>query len=56
MAQKKRPSKIEQEIDQNIKRAFDDIAEQELPSRFTDLLNQLRAQDAPDARGNGNDS
>lgn len=46
MAGKDTPSKVEEEIDKNLKRAFDDIAQQELPSRFTDLLDQLRAQDS----------
>ena len=45
MSKKDTSSKFEQEIDKNLKRAFDDIAQQDLPSRFTDLLDQLRAQD-----------
>lgn len=45
MSGSKKNSRIEQEIDQNLRRAFDEIANQDLPSRFTDLLNQLREQD-----------
>jgi len=43
-------SRIDEEIDKNLKRAFDDVAGQELPSRFTDLLEQLRSQDANNTR------
>ncbi|MEL6563861.1 MAG: NepR family anti-sigma factor [Pseudomonadota bacterium] len=45
MGPKHKPSRIDQEIERNLRRAFDDVAEQELPSRFTDLLQQLRAQE-----------
>ncbi|WP_254703840.1 NepR family anti-sigma factor [Roseovarius sp. THAF9] len=34
-------------IDENLKRAFDDVASEPLPSRFTDLLEQLKAEGAP---------
>lgn len=46
MSRSKKNSRIEQEIDENLKRAFDEVANQDLPSRFTDLLSQLRNQDA----------
>ncbi len=44
-------SSVADEIDKNIKRAFDDVANQELPSRFTDLLDQLRAQSSSGSEG-----
>ncbi|WP_299141267.1 NepR family anti-sigma factor [uncultured Tateyamaria sp.] len=44
-------SSVADEIDKNIKRAFDDVANQALPSRFTDLLDQLRAQDGAGSEG-----
>lgn len=57
MSQAKKTSRIEQEIDQNLKRAYDEVANQELPSRFTDLLSQLRAQDdAARSQGSKNDA
>lgn len=46
MSRSNRNSRIEQEIDDNLKRAFEEVANQDLPSRFTDLLSQLRQQDA----------
>ncbi|WP_415922101.1 NepR family anti-sigma factor [Tateyamaria sp. SN6-1] len=42
-------SSVVEEIDKNLKRAFDDMANQALPSRFTDLLDQLREQDGSKA-------
>ena len=45
MGPKHKPARIVQEIERNLLRAFYDVAEQELPSRFTDLLHQLRAQE-----------
>lgn len=61
MSRDKPTSRIEEEIERNLKRAFDDVAEQQLPSQLTDLLAQLKAQEsqtAPDAKtgeGNGDD-
>ncbi|WP_050927655.1 NepR family anti-sigma factor [Aestuariivita boseongensis] len=45
MARKRNPH-MEREIDRNLKRAFDEVASEPLPERFTNLLEQLRAQDA----------
>jgi len=45
-------SSVADEIDKNIKRAFDDVANQELPTRFTDLLDQLRAQSSTGSESN----
>lgn len=42
MARKKVTSRIVDEIDRNLKQAFDDMAQQPVPDRFTDLLAQLR--------------
>ena len=39
---KKRDRQVDREIDENLKRAFQETAEAPLPDRFTDLLNQLR--------------
>lgn len=47
MNQSRKSSRVEEEIDRNLKRAYDEVANQELPSRFTDLLEQLRAQERP---------
>jgi hypothetical protein len=40
-------SDAEQDIDENLRRAFDHIANEPLPDRFGDLLAQLRAGKAP---------
>lgn len=57
MPKKELSSKIDEEIDRNLKRAFDSIASEALPPRFTDLLDQLRAQDAKAAnRDDSNDN
>jgi hypothetical protein len=45
MNDKSKSSRVEQEIDRSLKRAYDEVANQELPSKLTDLLAQLRAQD-----------
>ncbi|SHH02045.1 NepR family anti-sigma factor [Cognatishimia maritima] len=34
---------VAEEIDRNLKRAFDEMAQEPLPDRFTNLLEQLRA-------------
>lgn len=39
-------SRAQQEIDQNLKRAYGDVIKQDVPDRFTDLLAQLRAAEA----------
>ncbi|MEM6760927.1 MAG: NepR family anti-sigma factor [Pseudomonadota bacterium] len=46
MTRSNRTSRIEDEIDQNLKRAYDAVANEAVPKRLTDLLAQLRAQDA----------
>jgi hypothetical protein len=40
-------SEAEQDIDDNLRRAFDHIANEPLPDRFGDLLARLRAGNAP---------
>lgn len=48
MTRAKRTSSVENTIDENLKRAFEDVASEPLPSRFTDLLEQLKTSGAPD--------
>jgi hypothetical protein len=38
-------AKLRQQIDQNLKRVYDETLEQEVPDRFKDLLAQLREKD-----------
>jgi hemerythrin-like domain-containing protein len=45
MKQDRKLSSLEQEIEANLKRVYDDVANQEVPDRFTQLLEQLRQAD-----------
>lgn len=49
MKQDRKLSSLEQEIEANLKRAYDDVAKQEVPDRFTQLLEQLRQADKKNA-------
>ena len=39
-------ARIEAIIDQNLKRVYSDLVQEELPDRFKDLLSALKAQEA----------
>lgn len=41
-------NEIDARINDNLKRAFDEVAAEPLPSRFTDLLAQLRDSESKD--------
>ena len=57
MTKPKTTSKTGADIDANLKRAFDQVLEEQVPDRFLDLLSQLRAADnAPTNKGNHNDA
>lgn len=45
MPRKTRKSRIEQEIDENLRRVYQLMIEQDVPERFTQLLDQLRQQE-----------
>ena len=45
MKQDRKLSSLEQEIEANLKRVYDEVAKQEVPDRFTQLLEQLRKAD-----------
>ncbi|MEL7090565.1 MAG: NepR family anti-sigma factor [Pseudomonadota bacterium] len=53
MTRTNKTSRIEDEIDQNLKRAYDEVANEAVPQHLTDLLAKLRAQDA--AKSSGSD-
>ncbi|MEM8789920.1 MAG: NepR family anti-sigma factor [Pseudomonadota bacterium] len=44
MTQGRRDRKVDQEIDDNLRRAFSDLENQPIPDRLTTLLEQLRSQ------------
>lgn len=54
MNQHKSKSRIQSEIDANLKTAFDQISNEEVPDRFSDLLNQLRAAEQSQSAKEGN--
>lgn len=45
MPHKTRKSQIGQDIDDNLRRVYQQIVEQDVPVRFTQLLDQLRQQE-----------
>jgi len=51
MANKRRISKLNQQIDDNLKRVYADTVQEPLPERFTQLLDQLREKE----RGNSDE-
>ena len=42
-----RRSLIDEEIDRNLKRAFEELAAEPLPARFADLIDRLKAGERP---------
>lgn len=55
MASKHERSKMDQQIDENLKRVYDDALSEQLPDKFLNLINQLKQSDAkkdtdPDAK------
>ncbi|MFN3208711.1 MAG: NepR family anti-sigma factor [Roseovarius sp.] len=56
MTRAKRTSSVENTIDENLKRAFEDVASEPLPSRFTDLLEQLKTSGASKGAGSESDT
>ncbi|WP_380058013.1 NepR family anti-sigma factor [Falsihalocynthiibacter sp. SS001] len=46
MAQNKPSPEMQRQIDENLKRVFQQTADEELPDRFKELLDKLKEQDA----------
>nr|WP_172839351.1 NepR family anti-sigma factor [Tateyamaria omphalii] len=53
MTRQNHKTEIDAEIDANLKRAFDTLAKEPVPDRFTDLLNQLRTGNAQTSSDKG---
>ncbi|MEL6465082.1 MAG: NepR family anti-sigma factor [Pseudomonadota bacterium] len=50
-----RKTDVDAQIDANLKRAFEDLASEPVPDRFTELLSKLRSgEDVPD-KGSSSD-
>lgn len=45
MTKERRNSKVGQQIDENLRRVYAEAAEEPVPDRFTQLLEQLRQQE-----------
>lgn len=43
--QKRRNSTLDAQIDENLKKAYSDVLNEQVPDRLTQLLEQLKAQD-----------
>ncbi len=46
MSEEKPKAKLRRDIDENLKRVFDDALEEEIPDRFKQLLAELKAKEA----------
>ncbi|MGX0877061.1 hemerythrin-like domain-containing protein [Roseovarius sp. MBR-154] len=46
MTNKRRTSRLQQQIDDNLRRVYSDTVKEPLPDRFSQLLDQLRAQES----------
>jgi len=53
MKPQNRRSEVDEQIDENLKRAFEDMANAPVPDRFAELLEQLK-NSAPDAQNGVN--
>lgn len=45
MTKERRNTKLDQQIDENLRRAYSEAANEPIPDRFTQLLEQLRQQE-----------
>ncbi|ATG44402.1 hypothetical protein PhaeoP18_02468 [Phaeobacter piscinae] len=52
----KRSDAVEQEIDSNLKKAFETLASEPIPDRFADLLDQLKAKGVDQEKKSGNNA
>lgn len=46
MTNKRRTSRLQQQIDDNLRRVYSDTVQEPLPDRFSQLLDQLRAKES----------
>ncbi len=53
MQQKKPAASVQRQIDENLKRVYDDVLNQDLPERFSKLLNELKESQANDTSSRG---
>lgn len=51
MTQERPDPTIAREIDENLRKVYEDVLKEEVPDRFKNLLDQLRAQKVPPLDG-----
>ncbi|MEP3331092.1 NepR family anti-sigma factor [Sedimentitalea sp.] len=57
MKKKRKNSAVDHQIDENLRRVYSEAAEEPVPDRFTQLLEQLRQQEqSKQSSGNGGSS
>lgn len=49
MADTKKPSVLDSQIDANLRKVYQKTLEEDVPDRFTELLERLKAQEAQEA-------
>jgi len=56
MTNKRRTSRLQQQIDDNLRRVYSDTVQEPLPDRFSHLLDKLRAQESEEHQDNSEQS
>ena len=56
MTHGKKTSRIDEAIDQNLRRAFEEVVNEKVPDRFTALLDELRAKEMQTAERQESDA
>lgn len=51
MPQDSSKARVKEQIDQNLKRVYEDLLSADVPDRFTDLLAKLRQKDQKEQKG-----
>ncbi len=55
MTHRPNSSTLQSEIDRNLKRAYDDVLNEDVPDRFMELLTQLRQTGEKDSSSEGDE-
>jgi len=51
MSRNRKRSKVDEQIDENLRRVYDDMLGEAVPDRFLDLIEQLRRTEPPRPSG-----
>lgn len=55
MARNQKSNEIYREIDHNLRRAYEELVNEELPDRFKELVQKLKSESQPSGRGEDGD-